>query len=145
MSEPHDPFVAFRFDLRFDAESLGEFSDCTGLSLEFQTQDYAEGGRNGETLKFPSRGTQSNVVLKRGIVNRRLWDWYAMMLRGEPRFRKTASIRVLDAAGAHPAFTLELANAFPCKWTGPDLNALQNNVAVESIELCHEGCTWINP
>lgn len=143
MSEPRDPFLAFRFDLRFDAESLGGFSECTGIALEFQLQEYNEGGRNGETLKFPTRGTQTNVVLKRGIVNRRLWDWYSMLLRGEPRFRKTASIQILDPSGKEPAVTLELANAFPCKWNGPDLNAAQSNVAVESLEICHEGLNWI--
>ena len=143
--EPRDPFIAFRFELRFNTESLGGFSECTGISLDFQTQDYAEGGRNGETLKFPTRGTQSNVVLKRGIVNRRLWDWYSMLLRGEPKFRRTASIQVLDAAGAGPVLTLELTNAFPCKWIGPDLNASQSNVALESLEICHEGLQWIQP
>ncbi len=142
VADPRDPFVAFRFDLRFDTESLGGFSECTGLSLEFQTQDYAEGGRNAEMLKFPSRGTQSNIVLKRGVVSRRLWDWYSMLLRGEPRYRRTASIQLLDAAGAKPVAVFELSRAFPCKWIGPDLNALQSNVAVESLELCHEGIRW---
>jgi phage tail-like protein len=111
--------------------------------LEFQTQEYPEGGRNGEMLKFPTRGTQSNIVLKRGIVNRRLWDWYSMLLRGEPKFRRTASIQILDVDGARPTLTLELRNAFPCKWIGPDLNAAQSNIAVESLELCHEGLDWI--
>lgn len=141
--EPRDPFLAFRFDLRFDTESLGGFSECTGISLDFPTFDYSEGGRNGETLKFPTRGNQSNIVLKRGIVNRRLWNWYAMLIRGEPRFRRTASIQILDSAGAAPVLILELSNAFPCKWTGPDLSASQSNVAVESLEICHEGLNWI--
>lgn len=142
--EPRDPFVAFRFDLRFDAESLGGFSECTGISLDFPTQDYAEGGRNGEMLKFPTRGNQSNVVLKRGIVNRQLWTWYAKLLRGERGFRRSASILVLNEAGSSPVMTIELTNAFPCKWTGPDLNALQSNIAVESLEICHEGLNWIS-
>lgn len=141
---PRDPFNAFRFDLRFDAESLGGFSECTGIGLEFQTQDYIEGGRNGETLKFPTHGSQTNIVLKRGIVGRQLWDWYAKLLRGEPGFRRTASIQILDEAGTKAVVTLELANAFPCKWTGPDLNASQSNIAVETLEICHEGLTWIN-
>lgn len=143
MAEQTDPFLAFRFDLRFGADSLGGFSECTGISLEFQTQEYTEGGRNSEMLKFPSRGSQSNIVLKRGIANRKLWDWYSMLLRGEPKFRRTASIQLLDPAGAKPVAVFELSNAFPCKWTGPDLNALQSGVAVESLELCHEGIRWV--
>jgi phage tail-like protein len=143
MADPEVPFLAFRFRVRFDGDSLGGFSECTGLSLEFQTLDYEEGGRNGETLKFPTRGRQGNIVLKRGVVNRRLWDWYFRLLRGERNFRKSGSIEVLDAAGAKPEFTLEVSNAFPCKWIGPDLNASQSNVAVESLELCHEGLLWV--
>lgn len=138
-----DLIVAFRFDLRFDAESLGGFSECTGIAVEFQSQDYNEGGNNARTLKFPTRGAQSNVVLKRGIAGRQLWEWYSMLLLGKSRFRKTCSIQILNAAGDRPAVVLELARAFPCKWNGPDLNAAQSNVALESLEICHEGLTWI--
>ncbi len=139
-----EPFIAFRFDLRFDLVQLGGFSECTGLSLDMPVQDYAEGGRNGEMLKFPTRANQSNVVLKRGIVSRLVWEWYASMLRGQSRFRRNASIMMYDVDGRKPTMILELANAFPCKWTGPELNAAQSNIALESLEICHEGLTWIN-
>ncbi len=142
---PNDqPFIAFRFDLRFDAVSLGGFSECTGLSLDFPSMDYAEGGRNGATLKFPTRANQSNVTLKTWCRQSPLMGLVCQRTARQARIRRTASIVVLDAAGQKPTMIFELTRAFPIKWSGPDLNALQNNLAVESLELCHEGLNWVS-
>lgn len=136
-----DPFVAFRFDLLFDQESFGGFSECSGLNLETQTQEYLEGGVNDHAHKLPTRTVQSNVVLKRGIVNRRLWEWYFKMVQGRVE-KKSVSIRVLDPSGSDVVLELRLKDAFPCKWNGPELSASQNNLAVETLELCHQGLEW---
>lgn len=135
------PLVAFRFELVFDRESFGGFSECTGLGLEVQVQDYQEGGRNDIVHKLPSRSAQTNVVLKRGVVGRRLFDWLFQHTRGavDPR---TVSVRVLDPDTGGVAAEFRLKAAFPCKWTGPDLNAAQSNAAVETLELCHQGLEW---
>lgn len=136
-----DPLVAFRFELVFDRESFGGFVECTGLGLEVQVQDYQEGGRNDIVHKLPSRAAQSNVVLKRGVVDRRLFDWVNRHALGEfaPR---TVSVRVLHPDDGRVTAELRLTAAFPCKWTGPDLNAGQSGVAVETLELCHQGLEW---
>ena len=134
----NDPFVAFRFDLRFDENSLGGFSECSGLHLETQVQEYLEGGRNDRALKFPSRTVQSNLVLKRGVVDRQVWDWYYALTQGNVQTRNV-TVLVYDEDGATVVMEFRLRSAFPCKWTGPDLNASQNNVAVETLELCHQG------
>lgn len=138
---PPYPFVAFAFELRFDEASLGGFSECSGLNLETQIQEYQEGGRNDAVHKFPTRTTQSNVVLKRGVVDRKLWDWYFRLTQGRPEPRNV-SVRVLDPAGGGVLMDLRLRAAFPCKWNGPELNAGQSNVAVETLELCHQGLEW---
>ncbi len=72
----HDPVAAFRFTVTFDDLPPGGFSDCTGLQSETEVQEYAEGGLNTHTWRLPGRTKQSNVTLKRGIVNKVLWDWY---------------------------------------------------------------------
>ncbi len=137
-----EPFLAFAFELRFDVESYGGFSECTGLNLETQVQEYPEGGWNGGTRRFPTRTTQSNVVLKRGIVDRRLWDWYFLVAQGRT-VPKNVHIRVLRPNGGGAVMELLLRGAFPCKWNGPELNAAQSNVAVETLELCHQGLEWV--
>jgi phage tail-like protein len=133
-----DPCMTFRFEIKLDDLAVGGFSDCAGLQLETEVQDYAEGGLNSHLLKFPSRSKQSNLILKRGVVDRHLWDWYYGLTQGEIRLR-SGSILVRDAAGEQILMEWQFRRAFPCKWVGPELNAAQSNVAVETFELCHQG------
>ena len=137
-SERNDPFLAFRFDVRFERESFGGFTECTGLNRETQTQDYPEGGVNDHVHKFPGRTVQSNVVLKRGVIDRKIWDWLNNQANGQfdPR---DVTLLVWNASNGKVDMEFRLKKAFPCKLSGPDLNATQNNVAVETLELCHQG------
>jgi phage tail-like protein len=133
-----DPFVAFRFEVRLDDLSVAGFSDCSGLALETEVQDYAEGGLNTHLLKFPTRTKQTNLVLKRGIVDREMWDWYWDITQGLVKLR-SGSVTVRDPSGGAVVIEWQFRDAFPCKWTGPELNAAQSTVAVETLELCHRG------
>lgn len=137
-SDRKDPFVAFRFEVRLDETSVGGFSECTGLQLETEVEDYSEGGFNTHLHRFPGRTKQSNIILKRGVVDRELYDWYLRLVRGKVEFR-TGSIIVQDPSGGTEEMSWEFKRAFPCKWNGPDLNASQSSVAVETLELCHHG------
>ena len=134
-----DPFVAFRFEVRLDDISSGGFSECSGLQLETEVEDYAEGGLNTHLRRFPGRTKQSNLTLKRGIVDRELHDWYVRLAQeGSVEF-KSGSILVHDPSGGPVTMEWQFYRAFPCKWNGPDLNATQSSVAVETLELCHHG------
>jgi phage tail-like protein len=134
----NDPFLAFRFEITLDDLSGGGFSECAGLQLETEVQEYVEGGLNTHVRKFPTRTKQVNLTLKRGIVDRALWDWYYDLTQGRVRFRNGA-ILVRDPSGGQVVMEWQFRRAFPCKWLGPDLNATQSNVAVETLELCHHG------
>ncbi len=133
-----DPFVAFRFEVRLDDLAVAGFSECTGLQLETEVQDYNEGGLNTHVRKFPTRTKQSNLVLKRGIVDRVMWQWYWDLTRGRVK-RRSGSVIVRDPSGASVVMEWQFREAFPSKWSGPELNATQNNVAVETLELVHNG------
>lgn len=137
-ADRQDPYVAFRFEIRFDDLPVGGFSECSGLQLETEVQDYAEGGFNQHVRKFPGRTKQTNITLKRGIVDRELHDWYLDLVKGTVLL-KNGSILVHDTSGKNVDIEWQFQRAFPCKWFGPDLNATQNNVAVETIEICHQG------
>lgn len=137
-ADRQDPYVAFRFEIRFDDLPVGGFSECGGLQLETEVQDYAEGGFNQHVHKFPGRTKQTNITLKRGIVDRELHDWYLNLVKGTVSL-KNGSILVRDMSGKKVDIEWQFQRAFPCKWIGPDLNATQNNVAVETIEICHQG------
>jgi phage tail-like protein len=133
-----DPVTAFRFTVVFDDLPPGGFSDCTGLQLELETQEYAEGGLNTHTWRFAGRSKQTNVTLKRGIVNRVLWDWFQASATGDFRSRN-CTVTVHDASGTEDVLEFQLADAFPVKWLGPELSASQNNLAVETLEIAHQG------
>ena len=133
-----DPFLAFRFEVRLDDLSVAGFSECSGLQLEIEVQDYPEGGMNTFVRKFPGRVKQTNITLKRGIVDREMWDWYYDLTQGRLTMRN-GSVRIHDPSNEEIEVEWHFRDAFPCKWVGPDLNASQNNVAIESVEICHQG------
>jgi phage tail-like protein len=133
-----DPFVAFRFEVNLDGLAVAGFSECSGLQWETEIQDYNEGGLNTYVRKFPTRTKQSNLVLKRGIVDRVMWNWYWDLTQGLVQ-RRTGAVLVYDPSGSTVVMHWEFSDAFPSKWTGPDLNASQNNVAVETLEIVHAG------
>lgn len=131
-----DPFMAFRFEVRLDDLPVGGFSDCGGLTVETEFFDYPEGGVNDHLQRFPGRTRQQNLVLKRGIVDRDLWDWHDDLVHGVVRFRNGT---VLVRGGAESQLRFEFHRALPVKWAGPELSAGNGAVAVESIELAHHG------
>ena len=133
-----DPIPSFRFTVTFDELPPVGFTDCTGLQMESTPMEYAEGGLNTHTWRFPGRWKQSNLTLKRGIVNKVLYDWYAAVANGEFKARN-ATVLVKDPSGSETVIEFRLQEAFPVTWVGPDLAAGQNNLAVETLELAHQG------
>jgi phage tail-like protein len=136
-AQRNDPFLSFRFEIDLDNFVVSAFSECSGLQLETDVMDYAEGGLNTFVHKFPGRTKQVNIQLKRGIADRKIWDWYYDVTQGKVVFRN-GSVRAFDAAGS-AVMEWRFLNAFPCKWIGPSLNAMQSSVAIETLELCHQG------
>lgn len=118
--------------------AVGGFSECTGLEMSLKLEDYNEGGRNGTVLHFPSRVNWGNITLKKGMgISSALWDWHFGFVQGLGR-RRDGTITLLDEPG-NPVTTWHFRRGLPVKYAGPSLNATQNNVAIESIEISHEG------
>jgi phage tail-like protein len=125
------------------------FSEASGLEMRMQVEDYPAGGLNGTVLKFPGRVSWSNIVLKRGIVTRRdpldqtdLWAWFKSYLDGAGQ-RRDGVITLNDASGeARRAWAFR--RGLPVRWTGPSLDAVRSAVAIEAIEIAHEGITDIS-
>ena len=136
-SRPNDPIPTFRFEVELDDLPVAGFSEISGLSVEVKPHEYAEGGINTHIHRFPGPVTQGNLTLKRGIVDRKMWDWFYELTLGKVRLLN-ASIRLRDPSGP-VVMEWYIRKAFPIKWTGPELNATQNSVAVETLELAHQG------
>ena len=84
--------------MKIDALAAGGFSECSGLQLETEVQDFPEGGLNSHLWRFPGRTKQVNIVLKRGIVDKNLWTWYYQLTQGDFQ-PKDGSIVVRDQSG----------------------------------------------
>jgi phage tail-like protein len=115
------------------------FSECSGIEATIEVMEYKEGGRNDHVWKFPVRATHSNITLKHGAIYLYddLWSWHNDWVKGKGK-RKNGLIVLNDNAG-QPAKIWKFKRGIPTKWTGPALNASQNNVAIESLEIAHEG------
>lgn len=116
----------------------GGFNECSGLEMALQVEEYKEGGNNGYSLKFPTRVTWSNIILKKGIgAGSTLWDWHYGFTEGTGK-RRDGLIMLLNDLHL-PNNIWYFKRGLPVKYTAPAMNASQSNVAIESIEIAHEG------
>jgi phage tail-like protein len=127
---------------QFLGSVLGGFSECTGIEMTMKIEEFNEGGRNGEVLKFPGRTSWTNITLKKGIAaGTGLWDWHYSFIQGRGK-RRDGVIMLLNEMRM-PAAIWQFTRGLPAKYSGPALNASQNNVAIESIEIAHEGIVQV--
>lgn len=134
-----DPAQAFRFYVELQGVVAAEFLECSGLSMEREVREYAEGGVNGFVHRLPGRVRYSNITLKRGITySRDLWDWYC---RGQHDGRvKYANLSIiLGNPEGRKSKQWNVIKAYPVKWTGPSLNTETMQVASETLEIAHHG------
>lgn len=119
-------------------DAAGGFSECTGLEMSLDVEEYREGGRNGEALQFPSRVRWSKITLKKGLgTSTALWDWHYGFVTGTGR-RRDGLIVLLNERRL-PAHIWHFRRGLPTRYAGPSMNAAQGAVAIETIEITHEG------
>jgi len=138
----HDPVLSFNFQLESGGMFVAAFSEVSGLQAEIEVNEYREGGVNGYIHKRAGPAKySSNLVLKKGITDdQRLWSWYCKVLQGTIK-RESVAVVLLDSAGTEQRrWTFQ--NAYPVKWAGPDFKAQSSEVAIESMELAHEGLVF---
>jgi phage tail-like protein len=136
-----DPFRAFNFRVEIDNLTVGSFSECSGLSSDGDAVDYREGTDIPLNVrKLVGLRKYANVVLKRGYTqNRELWDWYTNIVNGIPD-RRNGTIILMDEE-RNDVMRWNIENAWINKIEAPTFKANGNEVAMESVELVHEGLT----
>jgi phage tail-like protein len=133
-----DPFRAFNFLVEIDGITRAGFQECSGLDVTLDPVEYREGGEPITPRKLPGLAKYANITLKRGITDdQELWEWIQQGVQGETE-RKNGSIILLDAHGEEQS-RWNFRDGWPTKWTGPSFNATDNSVAVETLEIAHEG------
>jgi phage tail-like protein len=138
IAERKDPYLSFRFLVEIQGLIVGGFSEVSGLQAETETEEIREGGVNDYVHKLPKITKYPNITLKRGITDSdALWNWHQDVVNGIIK-RKSGFIILLDCEG-NEKWRWSFERAYPVQWTGPELRADSNTVAVESIELAHNG------
>jgi phage tail-like protein len=118
---------------------FGGFSECSGLEMAMEAEKRWEGGLNNTEFRFPTRLTWPNITLKRGVsrITQSGWDWLYGFGDGKVK-RMDGVIMLMDSQHIpHNIWTFK--RAFPVKFSGPPMKALGNEVAIESLEIVHEG------
>jgi phage tail-like protein len=137
------PHAKFRFRLEIDGLEAGGFSEVSGFDASIDVIEYREGDMVQTPMKLPGLKKYGNITLKQGLTDSMvLYEWIITGVEGEVD-RKTITITVLDDAG-EAAASWQVINAWPTKYTAPDFNATSSEVAIESLEIAHEGMTRIS-
>jgi len=139
-SSRNDPLSGFNIRVEISGIAVAGFTECTGLASETDVVSYREGA-DRRIRHLPGITRYARVVLKRGITtDRSLWEWRQSVIDGVAD-RRSVSIVLMDAARNDVA-RWNLHEAWPAKWEGPELNAQSSDVAIETLELVHEGLDW---
>jgi phage tail-like protein len=137
-----DPFRGYRFRLEIDGIERAGFRECSGLDTTQEPSEYREGDQKVFTAgKLAGPVKHSRIVLTWGITDdHSLWDWKKKFVDGKGDFseRKNGSIVLIDESGEEKV-RWNFVHAWPSKWSGPNFNATANEVAIESLEIAHEG------
>ena len=135
------PIPVFHFDVAW-GDSRAGFSEVSGLTQENQAIEYRDGSfREYSSIKMPGLRKFNNITLKRGIVkgDNKFFQWLSTVKLNTVE-RRDLTISLLNEEH-QPVMVWKIMNAFPVKIEGPQLKASGNEVAMESVEIVHEGLT----
>lgn len=135
-----DPFNNFNFLVEIGGIRRAAFQEASGFDSSIDITEHREGGENTTMRKLPAMTKFSNITLKWGVTDDlELYNWHRQWVTGDPAAkRENGSIVMLDRQGQEK-LRWNFLNAWPAKWTGPTFNAEGNDVAIETLELAHEG------
>lgn len=140
------PMPKFRFEVDFGTGMAPvSFQEVSGLDMETQVIEYRKSNKPAfTTIKMPGIAKHGNITMKKGVFtdDNTFWNWYKQFSTNSVT-RKTVTIKLPDEEGK-TTIQWQLNNAWPIKITSTDLKANGNEVAVETIEIAHEGLTISN-
>ena len=147
VGERKDPYRQFRFLLEIDGIVQAGFSEVTIPDTTSDVVEYREGNEPITVRKLPGLTKYGTVTLKWGITDSlELYEnWRKPVEDGKMAdARKNVAIILMDEEGS-PAARWEFVEAWPSKYDAPDLNAKGTDVAVETLEVVHEGMKRVKP
>ena len=137
------PYGKFRYRVEIDGLDAGGFSEVTGFDASIDVMEYREGDMVQTPYKIPGLKKYGNITLKKGLTDSMvMYEWLITGVDG-PGDRKTITITSLDES-EQPVASWQVINAWPVKYTAPDFNATSSEVAIETVEIAHEGMTRVS-
>lgn len=138
------PLAGYHFQVEWGGARLG-FTEVSGLDVETAVLEYREGSSpDYAPIKIPGLRKYSNIVLKRGVVrgDNEFFQWLNATRLAAPE-RRDLTIALLNEEH-EPTMVWKARNAWPVKIVGPVLDALEGRLAIETLEIAHEGLTIQN-
>jgi phage tail-like protein len=133
-----DPYRVYNFKLVILGVTEGHFTECTGMGIRVQTIKYREGGTNEVVRCIPGYVEYADVTLRYGLTDSsELWNWFMTAVKGKVE-RKNVSVLMMDSDGTREVMRWNLINAWPSAWRGAPLDALSQEVAIETLTLVFE-------
>lgn len=133
-----DPYRGYNFLVEIDGITRAGFREASGLDSAQDPIEYREGNQELTARKLPGLNKYSNISLKWGTTDdAEFWEWRKKAVDGTVE-RKNGSVVLCNDAGEEK-LRWNFKEAWPTKWTGPSLNATGNEVAIEQIDIAHEG------
>jgi len=136
------PPVGFHFKVEVQGLKPNDndvrFTEVSGLAAELGTEEMAEGGENRYVQKYPVRAKYPDLVLKRGLLhNSEVWNWARECIEDLWIVPRSVDVKLLNEQH-QPLMTWHVHGAYPTKWSVSDLNAANNAVVIESLQLAYQ-------
>ncbi|MZQ83966.1 phage tail protein [Paenibacillus sp. 5J-6] len=138
--ERRDPYRNFRFRIEVEGIQQAGFSEISGFDASLSVIEYREGNETITPRKLPGLAKYGNISLKWGVTDSMdMYNWMSESIQGKVA-RKTVTIIAINEEGGDVA-TWQVIEAWPSKYSAPSFKGTGNEVAIESLELAHEGMT----
>lgn len=150
---PWSFYYRVQFGFTEDGHNDVRFQSVSGLSVEYETEDYKEGGENRFVHKLPVRTKYTDLVLKRGMLtDSDIIKWFlaafrdrvfqptniSIMLLNEQEAKPPPDSKNQPATKPTPLRTWNVVHAIPKKWLVSDFNANENSLVIETLELTYQ-------
>jgi phage tail-like protein len=139
------PLPKFYFMVDWGSTTNIPFQEVSGLEIEAEPLEYRHGNSKVfSKINMPGMVKNNKISMKKGVFanDNTFWDWYNKIKMNTIE-RQNVVIKLLDEGG-NPTMTWTLLNAWPTKISSTDLKSESNEVAIESIDIMHEGLTIAN-
>lgn len=133
-----------RFLVQIEGLAATAITQVIGIETDLAVVQTREGSDLSSAQKLPGQVSYPDIVLQRPLTrDLTLWNWMQQAISGAAS-QHNVSISLLDGQ-ENPVIVWQFRNAFPVRWAGPALNALSNDLAIETLELAYTGLTMTTP